>query len=230
MNDVPPAARTPRVLTALSTLLFVASPSAALAGADAAVEKRLRPAIRDLPVAPETRAGYDRSKFKHWIDADGDCEDTRAEVLRQESQVEVSRNEHCTITGGRWFSWYDGVTVTDPSALDVDHMVPLAEAWDSGARRWSAGTRKRLANDLRDRRTLAAVSASSNRSKGDRDPADWLPPRARCKYVKHYVAVKIRWSLTVDRPERRALRRRAEKCPNAVLRVRRARVVLANRV
>jgi len=90
--------------------------------------------------------------------------------------------------------------------------VPLAEAWDSGARRWNAITRERFANDLRDHRSLVAVTASSNRTKSDLDPAEWIPAQHQCRYVQHWVAVKIRWDLTVDRTKKRALLSLAKGC------------------
>jgi hypothetical protein len=191
------------------------------AAAGELVKMRLHRAVKQLPVARETRVGYDRDKFQHWIDADGYCRDTRDEVLAVESMVKVRA---CDIQRGKWRSYYDGVVVRDSSGFDVDHMVALAEAWDSGARRWTAGTRKRFANDLGDRRTLVAVSASSNRSKSDRDPAEWLPTRGQCRYVREWTAVKIRWSLQVDRAEKRALVRRAGNCRNVMVRVREATV------
>lgn len=187
-----------------------------------AVTKRLRAAVRALPVAREVRRGYDRDRFADWFDADGDCLDTRDEVLKQESRRRTNRG--CDIEHGRWFSYYDGLTWTDAGDLDIDHMVPLAEAWDSGARRWNAGTRNRFANDLGDSRSLIAVTNSVNRSKGDRDPAEWLPPRGRCRYVTQYTAVKLRWSLRVDTSESRELRSLARGCPNRLVRVTRARI------
>ncbi|HET7386651.1 MAG TPA: HNH endonuclease family protein [Nocardioidaceae bacterium] len=185
------------------------------------VHVRLRTAIRHLPVAHETRRGYDRDKFRLWIDADGDCRDTRDEVLAQESLVNV---HGCNVTRGKWRSYYDHVTTRRSSTFDIDHLVPLAEAWDSGANRWTAGTRTRYANDLGDRRTLVAVSAHANRSKGDRDPADWMPHFGKCKYTAQWTAVKIRWHLTVNRAEKRALADRASHCKNVRLTVRKARV------
>jgi hypothetical protein len=177
--------------------------------------------VADLPVAREVRRGYDRSRFEHWIDADGDCRDTRDEVLAVESTVAVSG---CDVQRGRWVSYYDGVVTRDSSSFDIDHTVALAEAWDSGARRWTTDTRRRYANDLGDRRSLVAVTASANRSKGDRDPAEWMPSQGRCRYVRHWVAVKVRWRLTVDRAEKDALVRRASRCADVRLSVTRARV------
>jgi hypothetical protein len=188
----------------------------------ATVKVRLRRAVKRLPVAGEVRRGYDRDRFKHWIDADDDCRDTRDEVLAAESRDQVSG---CDVTRGEWLSYYDGETWTDSSDVDIDHVVPLAEAWDSGARRWTARTRTRFANDLGDARALVAVTDDVNQSKSDQDPADWVPDLRRCRYVREWVAVKLRWQLAVDRPEREALRDRVAGCKNPVVRVHLARVV-----
>jgi hypothetical protein len=184
------------------------------------ISKRLRAAVKDLPVRAETRAGYDRDKFEHWIDADSDCRDTRDEVLAQESRVRVTGS--CDVVEGEWMSYYDKLTWRQSSDVDIDHMVPLAAAWDSGAKRWNAGTRRRFANDLGDRRALVVVTDNVNSSKGDRDPAEWLPPHHKCLYVEQYTAVKMRWALRVNRPEKRALTRVASGCQNSIIKVRRA--------
>lgn len=159
--------------------------------------------LNRLKVATENRIGYSRTKFKHWDDVDRDCQNTRAEVLKSESRVRT--NSGCYITSGSWLSSYDGKIYHYASYVDIDHMVPLAEAWDSGARSWGAGRREAFANDLTDSRTLRAVSASSNRSKGDKDPKDWLPSQNLCKYVKDWIAVKMRWSLSVNPGEKAVL-------------------------
>jgi hypothetical protein len=207
------------------TLVCLVTPGLVVLTAPAAsaavVELRLYRAVESLPVAAESRTGYDRSKFRLWVDADDDCRDTRDEVLAAESLVRVSG---CDIRAGKWRSYYDGVVTRSSSAFDIDHLVPLAEAWDSGARRWTAATRQAYANDLGDRRSLVAVTASSNRSKGDRDPAEWMPRLGRCAYVRQWVAVKIRWSLKVNPSEKRALRSRAARCSNTLLSVRRAAI------
>ncbi len=222
------------VIAAMVTLLsmtgFAVVTDVALApSAEAAVvKKRLVGMTKGLKVAREVRRGYDRDKFDHWT-LQGDGCNTRDLVLVQEARVKPVVSVGCDLLGGRWFSYYDGNRTGDPSSFDVDHMVPLAEAWDSGARRWNAGTRRRFANDLRDRRSLVAVTAGSNRSKSDSDPADWLPRKAaRCRYVREYVAVKTRWKLTVDRPEKRALLRVARGCRNVFVKVTTAKVLLRN--
>jgi len=166
--------------------------------------------LNSLPVSAERVGGYDRDLFDHWSDLDGDGCSTREEVLideRVSGQV-----AGCEVVGGRWRSLYDGDRTTNPSRFDIDHMVPLKEAWDSGAWRWTPATRERFANDLGFAGSLIAVSASSNRSKSDRDPSDWLPERAKCKYVKTWIAVKYRWRLAVDSQEKSELSRILRGC------------------
>lgn len=156
-----------------------------------------------LRIEPEHVGGYDRSLFKHWIDADRDGCDTRREVLIAESTTPVQVGSGCSITGGTWYSAYDGVVTTDASSFDIDHMIPLKEAWDSGAHAWTSSMREAFANDLGLAASLIAVSASSNRSKSDRDPAEWLPTNTafHCTYVNQWIAVKTAWNLSVDRAE-----------------------------
>lgn len=170
----------------------------------------LRTAIAELPVEPEIRTGYDRDVFRHWVDVDDDGCDARREVLIDEADDRPTVGPDCSFDGGRWFSAYDRMNVYDDSAVDMDHLVPLAEAWDSGARHWTPTTRERFANDLGDHRSLIGVTASSNRSKGDRDPAEWLPSYAVCRYLTHWVAVKHRWRLSVDWIEQVTLREAAD--------------------
>src|SRR5262245_19076704 len=184
----------------------------------------LRTAVADLPVATEVRTGYSRDLFRHWIDADGDGCNTRNEVLIAEATTTPSVGSGCALSGGRWFSYYDNASWTNPSDLDIDHMVALAEAWDSGARNWTSSRRQAFANDLGDSRSLVAVTDNVNQSKGDRDPAQWLPPYgpARCRYITEWVAVKLRWRLTVDSTEKSALTSNANSCTNVTITVTRA--------
>lgn len=180
-------------------------------------------AISDLPVSTEVRTGYERSKFEHWIDADGDGCHTRNEVLLEEADDPPTRTGTCTLEGGRWFSYYDRVSWYATSDIDIDHMVPLAEAWDSGARSWTASTRRAYANDLGDHRSLVGVTDNVNQSKSDQDIAGWLPQYARCRYLREFVAVKHRWRLTVDRAEKSAMSTLADSCTNSTITVTLAR-------
>ncbi len=162
----------------------------------------------ELVIAEEhSREGYERVLFRHWIDADGDGCDTRKEVLIRDAVEPPEVGERCNLSGGRWLSLYDGRAFTDAGGLDIDHMVPLAEAWDSGAWAWSAERRQAFANDLEHRFALLAVSASSNRSKGARDPAEWMPPdeSSWCAYATGWRDTKLAWGLTFDQAEFDAL-------------------------
>ena len=162
--------------------------------------------LTNLRVATEQAgATYDRALFNHWIDADNDCQDARAEVLTRDSKSPVTKS--CRVTVGRWLSWYDGTEITEASKIDIDHMVPLKEAWESGAWLWTASQREAYANDLGFVGSLTAVSASSNRSKSASDPAEWLPRYEQCRYAQDWVAVKYRWQLTIDRSEQQVLQK-----------------------
>lgn len=174
----------------------------------------LAAAVDLLPSGAESRDGYQRTNFKHWTDADKDSCNTRAAVLIAESRIEPTIETGCKVTAGEWYSYYDGATLTTPGGLDIDHMVPLAEAWDSGASTWTPERREAYANDLGADRSLVAVTARSNRSKADQDPADWMPPLldARCTYTADWVATKLRWQLAVDDRERAALSEIAAGC------------------
>jgi hypothetical protein len=180
-------------------------------------------AIKVLKVAPDVRVGYSRSNFKHWSDLDKNGCSTRNDVILQEALEKPKVDAGCKIVKdtGKWYSAYEGATITNFSALDVDHFVPLAEAWDSGASKWDAAKREVYANDMGDPISLIAVSAATNRSKSDQDPGEWLPVLANyhCAYVKQWVQVKVRWSLTVDEKELKVLKDINAKCPKTKMSV-----------
>ena len=183
-------------------------------GNSASGTQSLTAMIASLPVADEHREGYRRDLFRLWIDDDGNGCNTRQEVLIAEAVVPPRIGSGCRLSGGQWVSPYDAIVVTNASALDIDHLVPLAEAWDSGASAWTAQQREAYANELDVPWALVAVTAASNRGKGDRDPAQWMPPlaSAACTYVVDWVAVKTLWHLAVDPAERQALEGLAAEC------------------
>lgn len=165
-----------------------------------------------IPTRPQRSvAPYERNYFGDGWTSRAGCT-TRQRVLIDEARS--GRDVGCSVQHGRWTSAYDGERFTNPSKLDIDHLVPLGEAWRSGASRWTAGTRIRYANDMGYRGSLRAVSAGSNRSKGDDDPSLWLPPRRihRCKYIGTWIAVKYRWHLSMNGTERGVLRRFVRDC------------------
>jgi len=161
--------------------------------------------LATLHVSFDLTATYDRNRFEHWIDADRDGCDTRAEVLQVESRVPVGGG--CPVRTGQWLSYVDGAFWTNASDVDVDHTVPLAEAWRSGAAEWNDEQRKAYANDLVWAPTLIAITDNVNQSKGDKDPAQWLPPAsvATCQYIADWVSVKYRWHLDLDAAEKAKL-------------------------
>jgi len=157
-------------------------------------------ALKGLTVEPEQRSGYNRNLFRHWSDLDGDGCDTRREVLRRDARTQDFNNNSCGDNTGSWVSVYDGISVSAAGSLDIDHLVPLAEAWDSGAHSWDSNRRELFAND---ESALLAVTARSNRSKSASDPAEWMPSSstARCPYASAWVATKVKWRLSVDNRE-----------------------------
>ncbi|MFD4130656.1 HNH endonuclease family protein [Streptomyces globisporus] len=195
------------------------APSGAPGGAPNKGDLPLADAIRKIPVAEEKRTGYERDSFKHWADEDDDGCPTRQEVLIAEAVTAPEQGARCTLSGGSWLSYYDEAEVTDAKKLDIDHMVPLAEAWDSGAHDWTPERREAYANDLDAERSLVAVTAKTNRSKADRDPAQWMPPAqsAACTYLVDWTATKLRWNLSADETEQAALLELAEPCADSTV-------------
>ncbi|WP_310376700.1 HNH endonuclease family protein [Catenuloplanes atrovinosus] len=160
--------------------------------------------LEELTVAKAgSMSGYSREKFPHWRDTGENC-DMRDTILQRDAEdVKLSG---CNVTDGRWYSVYDGQTYDDPSKVDIDHMVPLANAWRSGASRWTNEQRGDFANDD-ERPQLIAVSASQNRAKGDQDPSTWKPTVKDywCRYAQDWITVKHYWKLSVTSAEKEAL-------------------------
>ncbi|WP_409183799.1 HNH endonuclease family protein [Amycolatopsis sp. VS8301801F10] len=159
-----------------------------------------------------TMTGYSRDKFKHW-DSQGDNCDTREAVLKRAGK-DVKTGSDCKPTSGTWLSVYDGQTWTKPTQLDIDHMVPLGQAWVSGARDWTQEKREQFANDLT-RPQLFAVTASVNRQKSDKAPDEWKPPLVSfwCTYATDWVTVKHYYGLTITDMEKNALQDMLKRCP-----------------
>ena len=161
--------------------------------------------------------GYDRATWKHWSDADGDCQNTRAEVLIAESlePVTFTNSKNCTVLGGRWYDPYTNTYFTVAGELDVDHFVPLGNAHSSGGADWGADRKRDFANSLNDADHLIAVSASANRSKGSRAPDEWKPPNQGywCEYAYDWMRVKNAWGLSATQSEWSALQSMTATCP-----------------
>ena len=148
---------------------------------------------------------YDRGDWKHWVDEDGDCQDARQEVLVEESLDEVTfeTDRQCRVEASRWYGAFTGVYTNEPGNLDIDHLVPLKNAYLSGGWRWDADMREEYANYLGDENHLIAVTAGANRSKGAKGPEEWRPPNLDywCQYATDWTEVKARWGLTMTKRE-----------------------------
>lgn len=178
-----------------------------------------------LKVVPEDRQPYLRAYFgKGWIDADKNCRDTRQEVLARESLVPVTKG--CKIFQGKWLSYYDNKTWTKSFEVQIDHLVPLAEAWDSGAYQWDLATRIAFANDLGEKRGLVPTTTALNYSKIADDPQWYIPKVNACKYIASWIAVKGRWNMTVDQREKDAIDNVMKGCPDSKLTITRAKIGL----
>ena len=142
---------------------------------------------------------YSRACFNHWIDADNDCLTTRNEILQMQSAITV-KIQNCKVTEGQWFDVYSNKIYSNAGILDIDHIVPLQEAWFSGANKWDEKKSENFANDYEN---LIVTSSSLNRSKGTKDLTQWLPPAKEyvCEYVQRWVYIKTKYNLAIDVPE-----------------------------
>jgi ABC-2 type transport system ATP-binding protein len=198
------------ILAAGSSVLVAAPAGATPPGIPTPAVARAE--LDGLTVTPEGASErYYRDLFPHWITISGAC-NTRETVLARDGESVVV-NDFCAATAGSWYSPYDGQTWTRASDLDIDHIVPLAEAWRSGASTWTTSRRKGFANDL-DRPQLIAVTDNVNQTKGDQDPSAWRPPLEtyHCTYAKMWIHTKYHWDLTLQASEKIALRDMLATC------------------
>ena len=189
-----------------------------------AVGTTVQPTIRlsiTVATVPGDLPTYDRDDWRHWIDEDDDCQNTRHEVLIAESQTAVTYNsdKQCQVAVGQWFGAFTGTTVTEASKLDIDHLVPLANAHRSGGWAWGAERKQQYANSFDGPDHLIAVTASANRSKGAKAPDEWRPPNESywCQYAVDWITVKQTWQLTVTPSEAEALQDMLETCASPPL-------------
>ncbi|MFC9248082.1 HNH endonuclease family protein [Streptomyces sp. NPDC057136] len=195
-----------------ATTGLLSAPAAQAAMPTPVTASTARTYLSQLTVATEgSSTGYSREMFPHWITQSGSC-NTREVVLKRDG-TNVQQDSSCAAVSGSWYSQYDGATWTAASDVDIDHMVPLAEAWRSGASSWSTAQRQSFANDLT-RPQLIAVTDNVNQSKSDQDPGEWLPPRTayRCTYARAWVQVKYYYDMSIDSTEKSALQSVLNAC------------------
>ncbi|MDG9701858.1 HNH endonuclease family protein [Streptomyces sp. DH37] len=193
------------LLALCAGLLFLSAPTAQAAPPTPPSASTARSYLASLTVRGEGSSdGYSRDKFPHWITQSGTC-NTREVVLKRDGSG-VVQDGSCAATSGSWYSPYDGATWYAASDVDIDHVVPLAEAWRSGASSWTTSKRQSFANDLGIAQ-LIAVTDNVNQAKGDKDPAEWMPPRSayHCTYARMWVWVKHSYGLSVDSAEKSRL-------------------------
>ena len=160
---------------------------------------------------------YNRDDWNHWIDENSDCQNTRHEVLIEESQetVTYTSDTHCLVSTGKWFGYYTGQYYYNASELDMDHFIPLKNAHQSGGYNWSSSKKEEFANYRLDPDNLIAVNLSANRSKGAKGPDEWKPTNTDywCQYAYDWIRIKKFWSLTATQAEWYALVSMIETCP-----------------
>jgi hypothetical protein len=176
----------------------------------------LQASVADARVVPKGNGygglttEYNRQEWPHWIDADRDCQDTRAEILIRDSlgPLKFKRNKPCNVSWGRWLCPYTGEEILKASELDIDHIVPLAHAQRNGGAGWSRQQKRHFANDPLN---LLAVEAGANRAKGDQAPDQWRPPRRSYwpEYARRWREVKSKYRLQIKAAEEAALREMA---------------------
>ncbi|GII63225.1 hypothetical protein Skr01_33100 [Sphaerisporangium krabiense] len=179
--------------------------------ADAAAPAR-RMLARLKVARPLSIRGYSHRRFQpRWAHHRGRC-DVRETILARSGRG-VRRNAACQPVAGVWYSMYDGKSLKSVRQIDVDHVVPLAYAWRSGARRWSQAQRRAFANDLT-RPELVVVSHSANIAKGGQGPQSWRPSRRGywCRYASSWITVKYHYRLFVTRGEKMALLNMLRTC------------------
>ncbi len=207
--------RAGRVGAAIGWLALVVACSRPAGGPTAPTPPTSTPELT-IAAVPTGLPGYNRDDWKTWIDADHDCQDTRAEVLIEESLIPVRFRvtDKCAVDTGQWNDPYTGQTFTTAGDLDIDHLVPLANAHRSGGWSWSAARKQDYANDLSYPFHLIAVSASANRSKGDDGPEAWRPANRSfwCQYSTAWIHVKQVWTLTATQAEWTALEEMRATC------------------
>lgn len=169
-----------------------------------------------LQIADRRDQPYDRTDWKHWIDEDGDCQNTRAEVLIRQSLIAVvwRDSSQCQVESGLWMDPYTGKVVRSASDLDIDHLVPLKNAHQAGGAEWDEARKRGFANYLDYPWHLLAVSKAENRKKSDKGPDRWKPgDRAYwCTYAVAWIQVKSQWDLTATQQEWRQLVKMLQAC------------------
>lgn len=174
--------------------------------------------LSQLKVAqPGSMSDYSRERFRHWSKASefgwdppqASCDTREAALVRDGENVKVGSG--CKVTSGNWYDPYTDQSYSDPQDLDIDHVVPLANAWRSGASSWDDEQRERYANDPE---VLLSVEDNANQEKGDKGPEAWKPPNDNewCDYAERWISIKAKYALSVNEQEKEALDQMLNTC------------------
>jgi Protein of unknown function (DUF1524) len=147
-------------------------------------------------------AKYVRKEWKHWSDRDKNCLNTKEEILKARSKsIVLTSKKGCRIKSGSWDDYYYPETINDMKQIDVDHLIPLKHAYDTGGANWSPEKKEQFANDPEN---LVITDKKYNRQKGAKGIDQWLPINKEyaCKYVKDWIKVKMKYGLRMDEPEK----------------------------
>jgi hypothetical protein len=160
-----------------------------------------------------TDISYNRKDWKHWLDDDKDCQNTRAEILIARSKVPVTFTsmKNCTVLNGKWDDFYFNEIHFIASQIDIDHVIPLKHAHDIGGYQWSAQRKKEFAND---EANLAVTNRKYNRQKGAQTIATWLPIEKKyaCRYVNQWINIKNKYQLPFSDKENQTIKQIRPEC------------------
>lgn len=183
-----------------------------------------RAKLDTLKIADASKVDYERDEWKHWNTVSG-CWNVREEVLARDaapgSLVYLDKNDKettskanaCSIKSGSWVDVYSGKSFTDPSKLDIDHMIPLSYAAQHGGQGWDANKKSQYANSLENGHLITS-SAAQNRSKGDKGPGEWKPSDrgSWCTYATNWISVSSTWGLSATEDDKKELISMLETC------------------
>lgn len=181
--------------------------------------------LNALPVQENTKVKYNRKEWKHWNSITG-CWDVREQVLANQAvagslvlldgkgKTVTDVNAACSIQSGKWIDPYTNAEFTDPGELDIDHLIPLSRAAQSGGQAWDSARKQAYANDLTYSSHLLAVDAGENRTKGDKGPAAWKPKNEGywCSYATAWVQVSTNYGLSISPADKNAVIEMLRKC------------------
>lgn len=180
--------------------------------------------LQGVQIANAADIDYNRDEWKHWSSAGSSCWDTREAVLLRDAEagsvvlLDSSKKETtdagkaCSIKSGKWTDPYSGKVFTDPSKLDVDHMIPLSYAARHGGQGWDEGKKESYANSLDYGHHLIAASAAENRSKGDKGPSEYQPKILKCQYAVDWINISKNWNVSMTEADKKSLESMLATC------------------